>query len=127
MRSAFWALFVVVVIIAGWWLWDTNSRSGGEDTNNEAGMPNPAAVYCLDQGGTLETKSDADGESTFCIFPDGIACEEWSFFRGESCQDKVTADTTVPQPTTITTGVDEEAIGGDEPWENPLDFDRLPF
>ncbi len=52
----------------------------------EADMPNPASVYCEEQGGTLEIRSDEEGNQTgYCIFEDGSECEEWAFYRGE-CQ-----------------------------------------
>jgi hypothetical protein len=51
-----------------------------------AGIPNPAAVYCLEHGGVLEIRKDASGaEYGVCVFPDGSECEEWAFLRGE-CQ-----------------------------------------
>ena len=49
-------------------------------------MPNPAAVYCEQHGGQLKIVTAADGsQSGRCIFPDGSACDEWAYFRGE-CQ-----------------------------------------
>ena len=47
------------------------------------GMPNPASVYCEEQGGQLEIRTEDAGEYGVCIFPDGSECEEWAFFRGE--------------------------------------------
>lgn len=50
------------------------------------GIPNPASVYCGQNGGRLEIRRDAQGNETgYCIFVDGSECEEWAFFRGE-CQ-----------------------------------------
>lgn len=47
-------------------------------------LPNPASVYCKEQGGELEIRKDKEGnEWGFCIFLDGSECEEWEFFRGE--------------------------------------------
>jgi putative hemolysin len=47
-------------------------------------MPNPAAVYCEQHGGKSEIVTAADGsQSGLCIFPDGSACDEWAYFRGE--------------------------------------------
>lgn len=43
-----------------------------------SGSVNPAAVYCTSLGYTLS------GEQ--CQFPDGTACEEWAFYRGECGQ-----------------------------------------
>jgi putative hemolysin len=49
-----------------------------------ANMPNPASVFCEQNGGKLEFKQDASGGvSGTCVFPDGSACDEWAFFRGE--------------------------------------------
>jgi putative hemolysin len=50
----------------------------------QAGMPNPASVYCIQQGNKLEIRTAADGsQSGVCIFPDGSSCDEWAYFRGE--------------------------------------------
>jgi putative hemolysin len=47
-------------------------------------MPNPASVYCEDNGNTHEIRSAADGsQSGVCIFPDGSTCDEWAYYRGE--------------------------------------------
>jgi putative hemolysin len=49
-----------------------------------ANMPNPASVYCEQQGYNLEVRTAADGSQTgYCIFPDGSECDEWAYFRGE--------------------------------------------
>lgn len=47
------------------------------------GLPNPASVFCEEQGYKLELRTDASGTAGYCIFPDGSECEEWAFFRGE--------------------------------------------
>lgn len=49
----------------------------------DAGLANPASVYCEEQGYTLEVRTDENGTYGVCIFPDGSECEEWAFFRGE--------------------------------------------
>jgi putative hemolysin len=47
-------------------------------------MPNPASVYCEQNGYTLEIRTTADGsQSGVCIFPDGSACDEWAYYRGQ--------------------------------------------
>lgn len=61
------------------------------------GMPNPASKYCLDQGYRLEIRTEAGGESGYCIFPDGSECEEWSFLRGEC--GPVSVDEPTPEQT----------------------------
>jgi putative hemolysin len=53
---------------------------GGEN----AGIANPASVYCEEQGGKLEIKTDNTGaQYGLCIFDDGSSCEEWGYYRGE--------------------------------------------
>lgn len=50
----------------------------------QASMPNPASVYCTQNGNRLEIRTTADGsQSRVCIFPDGSSCDEWAYFRGE--------------------------------------------
>ncbi len=50
----------------------------------QPGMANPASVYCEEQGGRLEIRTEAGGgQYGVCIFPDGSECDEWAFFRGE--------------------------------------------
>jgi len=56
----------------------------------KVGLANPASVYCEEQGGRLEIRSDEAGNQYgACIFDDGSECEEWAFFRGE-CEPGVT-------------------------------------
>jgi putative hemolysin len=60
----------------------------------QANMPNPASVYCEQNGNQLEIRTAADGsQSGVCIFPDGSTCDEWAYFRGEcgqAAQDSLT-------------------------------------
>jgi putative hemolysin len=47
-------------------------------------MPNPASVYCKQNGYELEIRTAADGsQSGVCIFTDGSTCDEWAYYRGE--------------------------------------------
>jgi putative hemolysin len=47
-------------------------------------MPNPASVYCEQDGNKLGIQTASDGsQSGVCIFPDGSICDEWAYFRGE--------------------------------------------
>lgn len=54
-----------------------------EPDNGEVGIPNPAAVHCEEQGGTLEVRDEPGGEVGYCLFDDGTECEEWAYFHGE--------------------------------------------
>jgi len=47
-------------------------------------MPNPASLYCEQNGNKLEIQTAFDGsQSGICVFPDGSTCDEWAYFRGE--------------------------------------------
>ena len=48
-------------------------------------LPNPASVYCQEQGGTLEHRMVEAGQKGFCIFDDGSECGQRDFFR-EDCK-----------------------------------------
>lgn len=65
-----------------------------------ASIPNPASVYCEEQGGQLDIRQDSEGnEYGVCVFADGSECEEWAFFRGECAPDGPTeTETPAEQP-----------------------------
>jgi hypothetical protein len=46
-------------------------------------MPNPASVFCEEQGGQVDIRTENGGQVGYCLFPDGSECEEWALFRGE--------------------------------------------
>jgi putative hemolysin len=71
-------------------------------------MPNPASVYCEQNGNKLEITTAADGsQNGVCVFPDGSTCEEWAYFRGEC------GPAAQKSPTPAMTGeVTTEASGG---------------
>src|SRR4030043_990462 len=53
----------------------------------QVNMPNPASVYCEQNGNKLEIQTASDGsQNGICIFPDGSTCDEWAYFRGECGQ-----------------------------------------
>jgi putative hemolysin len=47
-------------------------------------MPNPASVFCEENGGKVEIRTAADGsQQGFCVFTDGTECDEWAYYRAE--------------------------------------------
>jgi putative hemolysin len=53
-------------------------------TSEGQGLPNPASVYCEEQGNRLEIRTAEDGsQSGVCVFPDGSECDEWAYYRKE--------------------------------------------
>jgi putative hemolysin len=95
------------------------------------GLANPAAVYCEEQGYTLEMRTDADGgQHSVCIFPDGSECEEWAFYRGECSLGSLIAEqpteTPTPAPTETATAQPTETPVPVEPAETWVYVDLMP-
>lgn len=81
----------------------------------QAGLPNPASVFCEEQGGRLEIRTDASGgQAGFCLFAVGSECNEWAYFRGE-CQPGGTA---TPPATPAPTPIAEPTATPPEGWES---------
>jgi putative hemolysin len=73
---------LIVIVIMGVLLSGAFIRNAA--SSDEVQMANPASVYCVQSGYTLEIRaSTGGGQYGVCIFPDGSECEEWAFFRKE--------------------------------------------
>jgi putative hemolysin len=83
---------------------------------SQPNMPNPALVYCEQNGNTSEIQTAADGsQSGLCVFPDGSSCDEWDYFRGEcgpATQKSPTPAMTVQATATAGDGNTEENASG---------------
>jgi putative hemolysin len=63
----------------------------------QASMPNPASVYCTQQGYLTEIRTADDGsQAGTCIFPDGSECDEWAYYRGECAPASQSVPTSSP-------------------------------
>jgi|GEM_PF-3017337 len=51
-----------------------------------AGLPNPAAVYCEQNGGVFQGIETPEGTAGYCSLPDGRVCEEWAFYRSNGTE-----------------------------------------
>lgn len=47
-------------------------------------IANPASVFCIEQGGTLEIVDEANGQVGYCTLPDGTRVEEWEYYRSQN-------------------------------------------
>ncbi len=50
--------------------------SAGDD--DDTGIPNPAAVFCEEQGGTTS------GPEPMCELPDGSIVDAWDYYREQN-------------------------------------------
>ena len=74
MKRAMLIVLAVVLII-----------SGCSSNDDQSELANPASVYCEQQGGTVDIRSDDAGNQTgYCVFADGTEVEEWAYYRGEA-------------------------------------------
>lgn len=44
-------------------------------------LPNPASVYCIERGGSIDIKESPQGDVTTCVLSDGTRVDEWEFYR----------------------------------------------
>jgi len=79
-------------------------------------MPNPASVYCKQNGNQLEIQTAADGsQSGICVFPDSSTCDEWAYYRGEcgpASQKSPAPAMTIEATKEAINGVTEEQASG---------------
>ena len=52
-----------------------------EEKSPVIGMPNPASVYCVEQGGESILVRSKKGDFGVCRLKDGTAVEEWEYYR----------------------------------------------
>ena len=72
-----------LVILIGFVL-STSCSVANKSPLPKANMPNPASVFCEENGGILKIVTASDGsQGGVCTFSDGSTCDEWAYFRGE--------------------------------------------
>lgn len=86
-KVGFIVLFAALLIVVGFFAYSYGeNRSSSKGGITTPGMPNPASVYCEQQGGKVQIETAPDGsQSGLCVFNDGTSCDEWAFYRNE-CQ-----------------------------------------
>jgi putative hemolysin len=88
---------IVLIVLAACTTLDVQTTEPTATEMPQAGMPNPASVYCEQNGNKLEIRTAADGsQSGVCVFPDGSTCDEWAYFRGECGVEVQTSSTLAP-------------------------------
>jgi putative hemolysin len=84
----------------------------------QAGLANPSALYCQEQGGVYQIVTGADdSQDGLCRFDDGSECDGWAFHNGECAPESSQATPASAQAeATPTVPVSTEAmeIGGTE-------------
>ena len=83
-------------------------------------LPNPAAVYCIEQGGTYSTEEGTDGQRGLCTLADGSVVDAWEYFRQQHAQGQTGDSTQLANPAATYCG----AQGGTYANEREADGDR---
>lgn len=87
MKKGFTLSFACIFIAASLTACATLRVQSAEPTATDVSqinLPNPASVYCEQNGNNLEIVTADDGsQNGVCVFPDGSTCDEWAYFRGE--------------------------------------------
>ncbi len=90
-------------------------RTGG--ATPQVGLPNPASVYCEQNGGKVDLRTGpGGGVAGACVFPDGSECDEWAYFRGECKPGDSLSGPTQPQAPEITLTALQNAIYHSPDW-----------
>ena len=76
-------VFILVIVGLVCYFSFYQKESPKEEEEKGAGLANPAAVFCEEEGGILENKTFENGTRGFCLFNDGSQCGQWDFFRGD--------------------------------------------
>lgn len=98
------SIFTFFVSLGMIFLTACNLTSGSDKKDSaNANMPNPASVFCEENGGKVDIRTAEDGsQQGFCVFPDGSECDEWAFFRGEcKAGDSLSMNANMPNPASV--------------------------
>lgn len=105
LRQLIFASFLICAIGFAASCSTTPSRPTQTSPTTAASLPNPASVFCENNGGKLEFRQDqTGGVAGICVFADRSECDEWAYFRGE-CKPGSSGKTAEPTfaPTSIPT------------------------
>jgi putative hemolysin len=116
MKSIFISMLILISLTACTALQHQNPEPTAKVTP-PVNMPNPASVYCEQNGNKLEIRTAADGsQSGVCVFPDDSSCDEWAYFMGECSPAAGPGVEKSPTPATTLEATTEES--GGSPGEN---------
>lgn len=82
-RELFMKISALISLVASCTLLLTacDSQPTVQTTPQPVSMANPASSYCIEQGGTLEIETQANGQVGYCTLPNGQRIEEWQLYR----------------------------------------------
>ncbi|MCG9682219.1 DUF333 domain-containing protein [Vibrio sp. Isolate23] len=77
MKEVTWGLILTAIItLAG-----CAAEPDKYEVKGYTSIANPASVYCVQQGGKLETVSENEQRITYCVLSSEKRVEEWEYYR----------------------------------------------
>ena len=74
---------ILILVVAGLVYYFGFYQKPSEEAGEQSQLPNPAAVYCEEQGGYLEALMFEAGSKAYCVFDDLSKCWQWDFHKGD--------------------------------------------
>ncbi|AXY02645.1 MULTISPECIES: putative hemolysin [Vibrio] len=81
-KTALGTAMAAAIILAG-----CSTYEGATRSNEYTSAANPAAVYCVQQGGELETVTENGERVTYCLLSENERVEQWEYYRRNHKQD----------------------------------------
>lgn len=75
MKTIPYVLFTITLLVG------CSTVQESAELKPKIGSPNPASQYCIEQGGKLEMRSEANGQAGYCHLKDGQVIEEWKLLK----------------------------------------------
>ncbi|MGR5210715.1 DUF333 domain-containing protein [Vibrio rotiferianus] len=72
---------IVTAVAAAIVLAGCSTYEGATRSNEYTSAANPAAVYCVQQDGELETVTENGERVTYCLLSENERVEQWEYFR----------------------------------------------
>lgn len=78
LKAVFLVVIVGITLFLGWHVVMAYKHKGSTE------LANPAAINCLEQGGSNSIMTRPDGSQYgVCIFEDNMQCEDWAMLHGD--------------------------------------------
>ncbi|WP_295893395.1 DUF333 domain-containing protein [uncultured Vibrio sp.] len=75
-KTTIFASLAAVAVLAG-----CSSEPDEYEVKEYTSIANPASVYCVQQGGELETVSENELRVTYCVLSEEERTEQWEYYR----------------------------------------------
>ncbi|PIB13405.1 putative hemolysin [Vibrio rotiferianus] len=72
---------LVTAVAAAMVLTGCSTYEGATRSNEYTSAANPAAVYCVQQGGELDTVTENGERVTYCLLSENERVEQWEYYR----------------------------------------------